>query len=244
MARALPLCKVLCDPVTEALLKVIVAEPKGAGIPYRTSGDVREKVNTIEKQFRDTTDFQVQTGSGITSESTLRKEKLKRCPYYYKLCDVFDYRPSTRPRMTSDDIDDDEQNADEASGTASTIIQRSEKRPLAYDDEDRDAKRQQKDPVDRLIAQQETASKHRVEKTNRMLLLHKPEVELKQRELKLNEKRDDRESTQANVDLALKAVQLHVARREAVLQLVLVRKKCLDSGIGADEVDRPLPPPE
>ncbi|KAF4027353.1 hypothetical protein GN244_ATG21043 [Phytophthora infestans] len=146
--------------------------------------------------------------------------------------------------MTSDDIDDDEQNADEASGTASTIIQRSEKRPLAYDDEDRDAKRQQKDPVDRLIAQQETASKHRVEKTNRMLLLHKPEVELKQRELKLNEKRDDRESTQANVDLALKAVQLHVARREAVLQLVLVRKKCLDSGIGADEVDRPLPPPE
>ncbi|KAF4134716.1 hypothetical protein GN958_ATG15972 [Phytophthora infestans] len=61
--------------------------------------------------------------------------------------------------------------------------------------------------------------------TNPMLLLHKPEVELKQQELQLNEERNERENTQATMELALKAVQLQVARREAVVQLVLDRKK-------------------
>ncbi|KAG7391386.1 hypothetical protein PHYPSEUDO_004921 [Phytophthora pseudosyringae] len=127
-------------------LKEIVAKLKAEGIMHRTMGDA-------------------QTGSGITSESTLRGEILKRCPYYYKLADVFESRPSVRPRVTSDDIDDEE----EAVGRSSIIAQRAEKRPLAFDEDDTDAKRQWKDPVEKLLDQQNRANKLRVEKSNRML---------------------------------------------------------------------------
>ncbi|KAG7386144.1 hypothetical protein PHYPSEUDO_000576 [Phytophthora pseudosyringae] len=204
----------------EALLKEIVAELKAEVITHSTTGEVREKINTIEKQFREAVDFQAQTGSGITSESTLRGEILKRCPYYYKLADVFESRPSIRPRVTSDDIDDEE----EAVGRSSIIAQRAEKRQLALDEDDTDAKRQKKDPVEKLLGQQNRASKQRAEKTNRMLQLHETKLELKQREVKFKE-------VQANVDLTLKKVQLDVAQREPVVQLLLARNQLLDNGV-------------
>ncbi|KAE8895300.1 hypothetical protein PF005_g29004 [Phytophthora fragariae] len=144
----------------EALLKAIVSELKAVGIVHRTTGDIREKISAIERQFREAVDFQVQTGSGITTEATLRGEILKRCPYYYKLADVFDSRPSARPSITSDGIDEE----DEEASSSNAIVQRSEKRPLAFDDDDFEAKRQQKDPVEKLSDQQLTASKQRAQK--------------------------------------------------------------------------------
>ncbi|KAE9281908.1 hypothetical protein PF008_g27768 [Phytophthora fragariae] len=144
----------------EALLKAIVSELKAVGIVHRTTGDIREKISAIERQFREAVDFQVQTGSGITTEATLRGEILKRCPYYYKLADVFDSSPSARPSITSDGIDEE----DEEASSSNAIVQRSEKRPLAFDDDDFEAKRQQKDPVEKLSDQQLTASKQRAQK--------------------------------------------------------------------------------
>ncbi|KAE8912142.1 hypothetical protein PF002_g6772 [Phytophthora fragariae] len=61
-------------------------------------------------------------------------------------------------------------------------------------------------------------------------------LELKQREIKLKEE-------QANVDLALKRVQLEAAQRGAVVQLVLARKQLDDNGVSAEEINRLLPPP-
>ncbi|KAG1710166.1 hypothetical protein DVH05_017172 [Phytophthora capsici] len=216
----------------EALLKEIVSELSAVGINHRSTGDVREKINTIEKQFREAIDFQAQTGSGITSESTLRGEILKRCPYFYKLVDVFESRPSVRPRVTSDAIDDEENNV----APPSVIIQRGEKRPLALDEDDKDPKQQKKDPVDRLLDQQSKVSKQRAEKANRMLQIQETQLELQQREVKLKE-------DQANVDLALKQIQLQSAQREGIVQLLLARQKLLDAGISSAEVDRFLPLP-
>ncbi|GMF82125.1 unnamed protein product [Phytophthora fragariaefolia] len=88
----------------EALLKEIVDELGATGIQHLTTGDIREKINTIDKHFREAVDFQAQTGSSITSESTLHGEILKRCPNYYQLAAVFESRPSAPPLVTSDDI--------------------------------------------------------------------------------------------------------------------------------------------
>ncbi|KAI9983683.1 hypothetical protein PInf_007750 [Phytophthora infestans] len=200
-------------------------------------GNAREIINTIEKQFREAVDFQAQNGAGITSESTLRGEILKRCSYYYQITAVFEARPSARPRVTSDDIDD---NAD-ASDRGSAIVQRGEMRPLVLDDEV-DLKRLKADPVDKLLAQQSKACKLRADKASRMLQLHESELKLKQREVQLKEDRNERESAQADVELALKRVQLEAAQREAVVQLLLARKKLLDAGVSVVKADRLLPP--
>ncbi|KAF4146528.1 hypothetical protein GN958_ATG04301 [Phytophthora infestans] len=154
-------------------------------------GNVREKINTIEKQFQEALDFQAQAGAGITSESTLSGEILKRCPYYYQLTAVFEARPSARPRVTSDDIGD----SADASDIGSAIVQRTEKRPLALDDE-ANLKRLKADPVEKLLAQQSKTCKLRADKTSRMLQLHENEFKLKQREVQLKKDRNKRESAQ------------------------------------------------
>ncbi|KAG7381701.1 hypothetical protein PHYPSEUDO_005748 [Phytophthora pseudosyringae] len=152
----------------EAVLKEIVAALKAEGVMHRTTGDVREKINTIEKEFWEAVDFQAQTGSGITNESTLRGEILKSCPYYYKLADVIESRTSVRPRVTSDDIDDEE----EAVGRSSIITQRAERCPLALDEDDTDAKRQKKHPVEKLLDQQNRTSKRTRQKSRLVRRLH------------------------------------------------------------------------
>ncbi|KAG7380858.1 hypothetical protein PHYPSEUDO_006719 [Phytophthora pseudosyringae] len=180
----------------EALLKEILPELKAEGSCIAQLATLVKK-NTIEKQFREAVDFQAQTGSSITSESTLREE---------------------------------------AVGRSSIIAQRAEKRPLTLDEDDTDAKRQTKDPVDKLLEQQNRVSKQRAEKTNRMLQLQETRLKLKQREVKLKE-------VQANVDLTLKKVQLEFGQRKAVVQLLLSRKHLLDNGVSVVEIERLLPPP-
>ncbi|KAE9352675.1 hypothetical protein PF008_g5351 [Phytophthora fragariae] len=61
--------------------------------------------------------------------------------------------------ITSDDIDEE----DEEASSSNAIVQRDENHPLALDDDDFDAKRQKKDPVEKLLDQQLTASKHRAQ---------------------------------------------------------------------------------
>ncbi|KAE8912141.1 hypothetical protein PF010_g5287 [Phytophthora fragariae] len=126
---------------------------------WRGSDRINGNTKEAMLQFREAVDFQAQTDSGITAEATLRGEILKRCPYYYKLADVFDSRPSARPSITSDDIDEE----DEEASSSNAIVQRDENRPLALDDDDFDAKRQKKDPVEKLLDQQLTASKQRAQ---------------------------------------------------------------------------------
>eukprot|EP00644_Phytophthora_capsici_P000492 jgi/Phyca11/100404/e_gw1.4.1211.1 len=72
----------------EALLPEIVAQLKAVCIEHRDSPGVREKINSLEKQWRQAEDFRLATGAGITDEKSLRDALLKRCPYYYDLHDV------------------------------------------------------------------------------------------------------------------------------------------------------------
>ncbi|KAE8968874.1 hypothetical protein PR001_g27661 [Phytophthora rubi] len=107
------------------------------------------------------------------------------------------------------------------------------KRPLALAE---DEKPPTKNPIEKLRGQQSAASKQRVLKARRMRQIEETKLELKQREVKLKE-------DHAEVELALKQVQLQAAQRDALVQVVLARKQLLDSGISVDEVDRLLPPP-
>ena len=52
--------------------------------------------------YRSAVDFLVNTGSGITDETSIQSAIEKRCPYYDILKDVFGDRPSIRPLLSSD----------------------------------------------------------------------------------------------------------------------------------------------
>ncbi|GMF44452.1 unnamed protein product [Phytophthora fragariaefolia] len=146
------------------------------------------------------------------------------------LADVVDSRPSARPRVTSDDIDE------EVAESSSAIVQRGETRTLAFGNDDGDAKRRVKDPVHKLLNPQSESCKQRAKKTSRLLEIEVAKLELKRRELKMK-------ANQASVDLALKKIQLEMTQRESVVKLVLARKQLLDNGIALADIDSLLPPP-
>lgn len=115
----------------EALLTDIVDRLKAVGIEHRDSAGVREKINTLEKQFREAEDLRLGTRADITDEKDLRSALLKRSPHYYYLHDVMLDRPSARAKFTSDDQD---LAAKEAVRSASaSVLQKGEKRSLAID---------------------------------------------------------------------------------------------------------------
>ncbi|KAF4044624.1 hypothetical protein GN244_ATG03030 [Phytophthora infestans] len=204
----------------EALLAEIVAQLKAVGIEHRDSPGVREKINSLEKQWRQAEDFRLPTGAGITDEKSLRDALLKRCPHYYDLHDVIMDRPSARAKVTSDDQDAAEE---ELLSLASLT------------------KKHKVDSADRLLEQQADVLRIREEKRERMMDYREREHALKSKEPLLKEEKNNREKAQADIDLQIKMVQLQTAQREAAVQLLLSRKQLQDSGVPQEEIDRLLP---
>eukprot|EP00644_Phytophthora_capsici_P017220 jgi/Phyca11/59458/gw1.48.305.1 len=198
----------------------------------RNNGNTKEFL--LKEIYRLAQDFLSQTGSGITDETTLRAEVLKRCPYYYRLQDVMLDRPSAHPLITSDDLDA----AEQAGGDDTAVItQKGEKRPLAFMSSapsSQTEKRQKVESVEALLARQTATLLQRSETRSSML-------ELKQRQVELMEHRNSREEKEASLDIALKQVQLEAAKRESVVQLLLSRKKLKDNGVSDNEIDTLLP---
>ncbi|ETL81575.1 hypothetical protein L917_18111 [Phytophthora nicotianae] len=180
----------------EALLKEIVADLHKAKLLHRDTAGVREKINQLETGFRKVEDFLACTGQGITNETSLRAEILRRCAYYYELKDVMTDRPSARPEMTSDEIK-------ERGIIATTKM----------------------DPVEELLLQQTKTFASRESQRERAFENKARKQALKERELALKEAKNLREQAQADVDLALKKIQLEKTKRESVVQLLLARKK-------------------
>ncbi|POM78164.1 Hypothetical protein PHPALM_4338 [Phytophthora palmivora] len=150
----------------EALLTEIVDRLEAVGIKHRDSSGVREKINTLEKQFHEAEDFRLGTGAGITDEKDLRSVLLKRSPHYYDLHDVMLNKPSARAKFTSDDQDAAAE--EEVRSASLSVLQKGEKRPLVIDAES-GTKKYKVDAVDRLLELQADALRTREEKRNRMM---------------------------------------------------------------------------
>jgi hypothetical protein len=75
------------------------------GILHRKSKDILTKITTIEASYKDANDWEANTGQGVECELSIKKEKLRRCPYYFEIDPVMRDRPSTKALATSDDIE-------------------------------------------------------------------------------------------------------------------------------------------
>ena len=83
-----------------------------AGVRVKRDKDkVKAKITHIETCFRSAHDFAfTETGAGIkeTDEGNFRDIILKKCPWYFDLLDIFKDRASAKPKMTSDELDSEE----------------------------------------------------------------------------------------------------------------------------------------
>ncbi|EGZ10899.1 hypothetical protein PHYSODRAFT_317903 [Phytophthora sojae] len=207
----------------KALLKQMAA---GIKIVIAPAILCREKINTLEKQYREAQDFLAATGAGITDEKDLRAIVQKRCPYYYELHDVMINRPSSRPKITSDDLDAE---ATAEHGEGGAIVQQGVSRPLPLRSSQAGNKGNT-ESVERLLNQQAEVLCARGEQREMMMVYQKHNYNLKEKEFKLKEEKNAPES----------------AKREAVVQLLLSRKKIQDDDVELDDIVRllPLPPQE
>ncbi|KAJ8571589.1 hypothetical protein ON010_g5244 [Phytophthora cinnamomi] len=99
------------------------------------------------------------------------------------------------------------------------------------------------DPVEELLLQQTKTFEDRESHRDRVIKNQIREFEPKGREVQLKEAKDRRERAQADIDLALKKVQLATAQRETAVQLLLLRHKLQKDGVDQNEIDLMLPLP-
>ncbi|ETN17231.1 hypothetical protein PPTG_05083 [Phytophthora nicotianae INRA-310] len=171
----------------EALLKEIVADLHKAKLLHRDTAGVREKINQLETGFRKVEDFLACTGQGITNETSLRAEILRRCAYYYELKDVMTDRPSARPEMTSDEIKE-----------RGIIATSAEKRAMALQTDNEPNKQCKMAPVEELLLQQTKTFASRESQRERAFENKAHKQALKERELALKEAKNLREQAQAD----------------------------------------------
>ncbi|KAG6611289.1 uncharacterized protein IUM83_12668 [Phytophthora cinnamomi] len=100
--------------------------------------------------------------------------------------------------------------------------------------------------LQRLLSQQ--AAVLRAYEEQRMIQerehrLKERELQLKEQELKLKEEASAREKAHVEIELTLKRVELETAKREAMVHLLLSRKKLEDNDVAQDMIDRLLPLP-
>ncbi|KAI9359969.1 hypothetical protein DFJ73DRAFT_92423 [Zopfochytrium polystomum] len=92
--------EVICTEVNNLL--------REKGFPCRTNKHVRHKIQDLEKSYRTAVDWKNNTGQGILdaggagSEDLIRKEILRRCPFWDTLSPVMGERLSSRPPVTNE----------------------------------------------------------------------------------------------------------------------------------------------
>jgi hypothetical protein len=103
---------------------VIINEMNGKGIIHRKVNDVITKIDNLEKEFKEASDWLANTGQGVTDENNLREAVLKRCAHYYELEPVMADRASTRPLLTNEGSDDsnDEEEKDTDTSPPSSVF--------------------------------------------------------------------------------------------------------------------------
>lgn len=94
------------------------------GLIERSAKDIECKINKLESQFRNASDWLAGTGSGIDDPGKIEDYVKKLCPYYYDLEDVMGGRPNAQPlcqnesssseKEENEDTDEDNDNNDNA----------------------------------------------------------------------------------------------------------------------------------
>jgi hypothetical protein len=74
----------------------------------RTAKDVMNKIQYLESQFREASDWMNNTGAGVTDQEQFDAYVKKLCPYYDDLKAVMDDRNGTRPLDTIGNFDEEE----------------------------------------------------------------------------------------------------------------------------------------
>jgi hypothetical protein len=73
---------------------------------------VKAKIEHIESSFKSAHDFSnTETGAGLkdNNEGTFKEIVLRKCPWYYDLLDIFNDRASAKAKMTSDELESDDE---------------------------------------------------------------------------------------------------------------------------------------
>ncbi|EGZ16231.1 hypothetical protein PHYSODRAFT_506826, partial [Phytophthora sojae] len=69
----------------EALLNVIMQRLEAAGIKHRNNAGVREKINNLEKQYREAEHYLTSAEARDADETSRQAAVLSRCPHYDEL---------------------------------------------------------------------------------------------------------------------------------------------------------------
>ena len=72
----------------------------------RSDKDVENKITTLERQYRDATDWKNNTGAGLDDPGAIDAYIKKKCPYYDELDAIMSERPNTKPIASNESSDD------------------------------------------------------------------------------------------------------------------------------------------
>ena len=78
----------------------------------RNEKDVENKITSLERQFRQATDWAENTGQGVADPGDFEAAILKRCPFYKELEPIMGERPNARPLGTNEDDDAEEKDSE------------------------------------------------------------------------------------------------------------------------------------
>jgi hypothetical protein len=70
---------------------------------------VENKITSLERQFRQATDWAENTGQGVSDPGDFEAAILKRCPLYKELEPIMGERPNARPLSTNEDNEEEEE---------------------------------------------------------------------------------------------------------------------------------------
>ena len=95
----------------------------------REAKDVENKIVSLERQFREASDWANNTGQGVENPGEFKSAVLKRCPLYDELEPIMGERPNCRPLYTNEDDSDENENATSTNVNTQTTLDQSSKTP-------------------------------------------------------------------------------------------------------------------
>ena len=101
----------------------------------RDAKDVENKIGTLERQFREASDWANNTGQGVENPGEFEAAVKKRCPYYEQLEPIMGERPNAAPLATNEDGSSQDENEEEDTdqSVAPVAVAASIETPLAKD---------------------------------------------------------------------------------------------------------------
>jgi hypothetical protein len=167
----------------------------------RDAKNVLSKIQHIERSFREAHIFATsETGAGVKAddEGNFKEIVEKKCPYYYDLVDIMSDRASAKPKATSYDLD--EENEEDVSDISDEEGTRKTDKSYGSKTTDKSngskKKKRKGSPLidDEALAALQSASQTSQLKMNELVRHHKFLEVLEEKKLSLEEKKEKREA--------------------------------------------------